>query len=221
MLYITLIGAYALPTGAPATGRVTFTLSPAVQAGPGGPIVESSITVPLDTDGAFSVLLLTNTDPTITPSGSYYQVHEEVATARRTYDIIVPDTLGATINLAALAPAEPTLPPAVYVLQSVYAAHVATIASTTVLGHIKIDGTSITIDPDGTIHGSGIGDKHYIHTQSSPASTWNITHNLSKRPAITVVDSAGTVYHTEVEYPTLNTAIVRTSAAFAGLAYCN
>lgn len=222
MLYhLTLVGAYALPNGAPAAGTVRFTVQPAVTAGPGGPIVESSVEVTLDPAGAFSVLLLTNTDPAVVPAGSYYIVQEAIAGTAREYPIIIPHTLGDPLNLAALAPADPGPVQAAYVLQSVYAAHVATVASPTVLGHVKIDGTSITSDADGTIHGSGIGDKHYIHTQSTPSTVWTILHNLAKHPAVTVVDSAGTVYQAQIDYPDLNTARVTTTAAFSGLAYCN
>lgn len=219
--YITLTGAYRLPTGAAASGTVKFTLQPAVVVGTGGPILESSVTETLDNGGAFSVPLLANTDPTVVPAGSYYLVQEWIAGAEREYTIILPHDLGSPLDLASLAPAIPGPAQAAYVLQSVFTAHANAIASPTVLGHVKLDGTSITADPDGTIHGSGIGDKHYIHTQNTPATVWTITHNLAKHPAVTVVDSAGSVYQAAIEYPDLNTAIVRTTAAFSGLAYCN
>lgn len=68
---------------------------------------------------------------------------------------------------------------------------------------------------------SGTGDKHYVHVQGTPATLWIIAHNLQKHPAITVADSAGTLYWAGVEYPDLNTALVRTTTAFSGVAYCN
>src|SRR5690348_11152904 len=155
--YITLTGTYLLPTGDAASGTVRFTLCPAVTVGADGPMVESGITVTLDPTGAFSVPLLANTDPAVAPAGSYYLVQEAIADATREYTIILPHALGSPLDLARLAPAVPGPAQAAYVLQSTYAAHVATVASASVLGHVKVDGTSVTVDGDGTLHSAGGG----------------------------------------------------------------
>lgn len=47
------------------------------------------------------------------------------------------------------------------------------------------------------------------------------THNLGKRPAVTVVDSAGTVVIGEVDYLDDNTVRLTFCAAFSGTAYFN
>ena len=44
------------------------------------------------------------------------------------------------------------------------------------------------------------GDKNYIHDQFNPSTVWNITHNLNKKPSVTVVDTAGTVVEGMVDY---------------------
>lgn len=67
----------------------------------------------------------------------------------------------------------------------------------------------------------GGDDKSYIHIQSTAAEEWNISHNLDKYPAVTVVDSAGTTVMGECEYIDKNTVKLSFSAAFSGKAYLN
>lgn len=64
-------------------------------------------------------------------------------------------------------------------------------------------------------------DKNYVHTQIAASNNWAITHNLNKYPAITIVDSGGTVVIGEVEYINLNLAYVKFNGIFSGKAYCN
>lgn len=61
----------------------------------------------------------------------------------------------------------------------------------------------------------------YIHTQSSASSSWTITHNLGRRPSVTVVDSGGNVQIGEVLYTSDNEITVSFAAAFGGYAYLN
>lgn len=65
------------------------------------------------------------------------------------------------------------------------------------------------------------GDLHYTHTQSTPSATWTITHNLGKRPSVTIVDSGGNEWKTAVEHVSNNQTIVRFTAPFSGFAYLN
>lgn len=64
-------------------------------------------------------------------------------------------------------------------------------------------------------------DKHYTHTQATPSDTWTITHNLRKRPSITVVDSAGTEVVGDCDYVDENTVVLTFTGGFAGNAYLN
>lgn len=64
-------------------------------------------------------------------------------------------------------------------------------------------------------------DKNYVHTQIAAANIWTITHNLNKNPAITIVDSGGTVVIGEIEYINLNLVYVKFNGIFSGKAYCN
>ena len=67
----------------------------------------------------------------------------------------------------------------------------------------------------------GGGDKNYIHLQNTPSSVWTITHNLNKRPSVTVVDSAEEIVYGEVEYNGDNQVTLTFAGAFSGKAYFN
>jgi len=68
---------------------------------------------------------------------------------------------------------------------------------------------------------SSAGTPTFVFSQNTPATTWNIIHNLGKFPSITVIDTGNTVVNGEYNY-TSNKAVTLTfSAAFAGKAYLN
>lgn len=67
--------------------------------------------------------------------------------------------------------------------------------------------------------GEELGASSFVHTQSIPASTWTINHNLGARGNITVVDSSGRQVEGDVVYQDDNTIIVRFSGSFSGEAY--
>lgn len=60
----------------------------------------------------------------------------------------------------------------------------------------------------------------YTHIQSSPSTTWTITHNLGYNPGgVSVVDSAGSKMYGDVTYVNTNQIVVNFSAGFSGKAY--
>jgi hypothetical protein len=61
--------------------------------------------------------------------------------------------------------------------------------------------------------------KAFTFTQSTPSSVWNITHNLGFRPAVTIVDSAGTIWEGDVTYPDVSHVTLNFAYAFSGTAY--
>jgi hypothetical protein len=93
-----------------------------------------------------------------------------------------------------------------------------TVAETTVTVNDAGDVTVVTVGTQGP---AGSGDLTYRHVQSVPASTWTVTHALTKRVAVTVVDSAGDMVLGDVHYDSDNQVTLTFSAAFAGEAYCN
>lgn len=44
------------------------------------------------------------------------------------------------------------------------------------------------------------GDKNYVHTQNTAAAIWNITHNMGKKPSVTIIDSAGSMVFAKLVY---------------------
>lgn len=65
------------------------------------------------------------------------------------------------------------------------------------------------------------GDLSYTHNQSSASNSWVITHNLGKKPSVTIQDSAGTDVHGEVEYNSDQKLTITFSSAFSGTAFLN
>lgn len=73
----------------------------------------------------------------------------------------------------------------------------------------------------GVKGGVSLGDKSYTHNQETASAVWEVTHNLGKHPAVTVVDSAGTEVIGEVDYTSSNTCVLRFQAPFNGKAFFN
>ena len=64
-------------------------------------------------------------------------------------------------------------------------------------------------------------DKTFVFEQGIASDTWEIEHNLNKRPSVTVVDSAENIITAEVEYIDDNNVVVRMNGATTGFAYLN
>jgi hypothetical protein len=61
----------------------------------------------------------------------------------------------------------------------------------------------------------------YVHSQNVPAARWSVTHNLDKRPSVTIVDSGESVVVGDVQYTDNNSVVLVFTAAFSGKAYFN
>lgn len=68
---------------------------------------------------------------------------------------------------------------------------------------------------------AGPAQTTYTHTQSVSSDTWVIPHNLGRHPSVVVIDSAGGVIISDVQYDSAYQVTVRFSAAFSGKAYLN
>lgn len=66
-----------------------------------------------------------------------------------------------------------------------------------------------------------VGSETFTFNQAVASTTWVIPHNMARHPAVSVVDSAGTVVFGEVTYDSANQITVRFSSGFAGKAYLN
>ncbi len=63
--------------------------------------------------------------------------------------------------------------------------------------------------------------KTFIFEQAVASDTWVIKHDLNKRPHVTIVDSAGSVFDPAVSYDDDNTCTVEMLGATTGYAYLN
>lgn len=62
----------------------------------------------------------------------------------------------------------------------------------------------------------------YVYEQEMASDTWTITHNLNKQPAVTVVDSAGSMQiPNEISYDNANQITITFLGSFAGKAFLN
>lgn len=88
-----------------------------------------------------------------------------------------------------------------------------------------LDGQELVYDASSGLWvartGGGGGDKTFRFDQASPATVWNVAHNLGKYPAVSVVDSGGTWVIGDVLYLDINTVRLTFSAAFSGSAFFN
>ena len=64
-------------------------------------------------------------------------------------------------------------------------------------------------------------DKHHTFVQNSASASWAITHNLGKKPSVTIVDSADTLLHGQVDYVDNDNLTITLSAPTSGKAYLN
>jgi hypothetical protein len=87
----------------------------------------------------------------------------------------------------------------------------------------RVDGDILVFnDTTNTyIHTAYQSDLSYTHTQVASVTSWNIAHNLGKRPAITVTNGAGREVKASVTHTDANNAIAYFGKAYSGVAYCN
>lgn len=64
-------------------------------------------------------------------------------------------------------------------------------------------------------------DAAYTYTQPTPASTWEITHNLGKYPSVTIVSSAKEIVVGEILYNNGNSITITLASSMSGVAYLN
>lgn len=79
-------------------------------------------------------------------------------------------------------------------------------------------GNSVTVT--GVIGGVSL-DANFVFTQTSPAATWVVNHNLNKYCSVTVVDSADNIVFGDVLYNSLNQVTLTFAGAFSGKAFFN
>lgn len=64
-------------------------------------------------------------------------------------------------------------------------------------------------------------DKYFVFEQAESNQTWDIVHNLNKKPSVTVVDEYDRIIVPDVQYIDDNHIVVSFNFAFKGWAYLN
>lgn len=81
---------------------------------------------------------------------------------------------------------------------------------------------STTTANNVTVNSSGASnDAHFEHIQSTASDQWDITHNLGKKPAVSVHDSNGYEVIGVVHHMSLNRVIIEFKVPIFGRAYFN
>lgn len=80
---------------------------------------------------------------------------------------------------------------------------------------LEYDGTK-WVDSQGSITTAA-----FVFTQSTPASTWTIAHNLGFRPSVELISSAGQEIDADVTHTSANVCVVTFNQPVAGLARLN
>jgi hypothetical protein len=65
------------------------------------------------------------------------------------------------------------------------------------------------------------GDLSFVYTQTNASNEWVITHNLGKRPSVTIVTTTDTTVIGDVTYNTNNKLTINFTSANSGKAYLN
>lgn len=63
--------------------------------------------------------------------------------------------------------------------------------------------------------GGAIG---FTFTQSSPSTSWTITHGLGRYPQVTIIDNTGHDVYADIQNNTINQCVITFSTALAGIA---
>ncbi|MFF7023038.1 hypothetical protein ACFY97_18795 [Streptomyces klenkii] len=190
---VTVTGTYRHPDGAPFTGHVSFLPEPAVLTSPQyDTIVLGEVTTTPDSNGHIAVTLLATDATGVTPTGWTYRVTERWYDAHgRSYPISLP-AAAPNVDLADVAPTAPAA--GEYV---------------------------VVTGPPGPPGPPGSSGSTYLHTQSTPAATWQITHNLGRTPNINVINSAGVVVYADILHSSTSLATITFPVPFAGTAMCS
>ena len=96
--------------------------------------------------------------------------------------------------------------------------------SVNISGVSTVATTTTVSQPEINVAGAGVitpKDSHYTPNPHSVSDSWSVTHNLGKKPSVTVVDSADTVLYGAVSYTDDNSLTITLSAPTSGKAYMN
>lgn len=85
---------------------------------------------------------------------------------------------------------------------------------------IRPDDSRVVVRAQGPTGASGSTAASYVHTQASPASTWNVTHGLGYRPSVELLDAGLSEIDGQVVHLSVNQLQVFFNTPTAGEARC-
>jgi len=235
----TVTGTYLTGVGSAARGRVTFTPTTRVVDIEDSIVIEDSLTAVLNSNGSFSIDLPTTDNDALVPSNWTYEVQVRLFGVKpRKFYAYLPYGDGSSVDLNTDISGDEGYTPGGSSSTSGLRGPVGPRGPGIVTGSgapsnlvgfdddIYIDTTTGDLygpKADGSwpptpLYSPGDTRRH-IHSQISPSSTWTITHDLSGYPAVSVVDTAGTLGYGEISYSSTTEVVVSFSAPFAGYAY--
>ena len=201
-----------------ATGNVTFIASTTMQDSSNNQIIAPTLsTGTLNGSGSISVNLTATDDSTTQPTGVTYEVTENIDGAgQNKYSIAVPSNSGgATLDLADITPAVTPIITYSYATQ----AYVNTVSGAAAGGISFEAGSGLTSTTVQAAIEEVRNKSKYTHDQSSPSTTWSITHSLGYKPNVAVVDTSDTLCFGDVDYTNDNALVVTFAQSFGGKAY--
>lgn len=215
---INVRGTYLLPTGAPASGSVSFTLTaPMRDASTDITITPQEQVVALSPSGSISINLYANDDDTTQPDGVTYEVNERLNETgyNKYFFTLNSNSPGGTFDISDVVPNTEPIVTYNYATKEYVDSRLGTTANDIIFTPTS-EITSTTVQ--GAIEEVRAKSK-YVHTQASPATTWSITHNLKFYPNVSIVDSALSHVMGEVTYINENNLTVSFTSAFSGKAF--
>jgi len=214
---ITVSGTYLLPTGAPASGSVSFTLTaPMRDASTDVTITPQEQVVALDNSGSISINLYANDDATTQPDGVTYEVNERLNETgyNKYFFTLNSNSLNGRFNLADVVPNTEPIVTYNYATKEYVDSRIGGASTISFTPTSEITSTTV----QGAIEEVRAKSK-YVHTQGAAATTWSITHNLKFYPNVSIVDSALSHVIGEVTYINENSLTVSFTSAFSGKAF--
>lgn len=156
----------------------------------------------------------TSPDAITIPANTVYEVSVTLPNGTRTIEhISVPDQDGTVWVQDILAVAPTALP----ISGAVTTAELDAVVAAAVAAH-NADTTDVHGLADTALLAPSGG--HYLHTQSTPASIWLVTHNLGYRPVVAVLDTSRREMTVGITHIDSNTLTVELLVELAGYAEC-
>lgn len=214
---IAVTGTYLLPTGAPASGSVSFTLTaPMRDASTDVTITPQEQVVALDASGSISINLYANDDATTQPDGVTYEVNERLNETgyNKYYFTLNSNSPNGTFDISDVVPNTEPIVTYNYATKEYVDSRIGGASTITFIPTSEISATNV----QAAIEEVRARSK-YVHNQVSASTTWSITHNLRFYPNVSIVDSALSHVMGEVTYIDENSLTVSFSSAFSGKAF--